>query len=89
MTSTFNQIGLDQDSQFITAFQSDTCIKCFKRPNFAVNSVAEELEHALQTIPGKTNIADDILIFAENTKQHVEILTQVLKQCESKESPLI
>ena len=43
------------------------------------------MEHALQTIPEKTNIADDILIFPVNTKQHSEIFAQLLKWCESKD----
>ena len=43
------------------------------------------MEHALQTIPGKTNIAHDILVFPVNTKQYSEILAQVLKWCESKD----
>ena len=30
----FRQIELDQNSQYITAFQSDICIKSFKRLNF-------------------------------------------------------
>ena len=55
---------------------------------FGVNSAAEELQHALQTIladiPGATNIADDILIFAEDAKQRDETLTQVLEWCDSK-----
>ena len=53
--------------------------------NFGINSAAEEMEHALQTIPEKTNIADDILIFPVNTKQHSEIFAQLLKWCESKD----
>ena len=72
MASAFYQIELDQDSRFITAFQSDTRIKRFKRLIFDVNSAAEELQHALETIladiPGASNIADDILIFAEYAK---------------------
>ena len=72
MASAFHQIELDQDSRFITAFQSDTRIKRFKRLIFGVNSAAEELQHALETIladiPGASNIADDILIFAEYAK---------------------
>ena len=55
---------------------------------FGVNSAAEELQHALQTIladiPGATNIADDILIFAEDAKQRDETLTRVLERCDSK-----
>ena len=76
MGSVFNQIELDQDSRFITAFQSDTRIKRFKWLIFGVNSAAEELQHALQTIladiPEATNIAANILIFAEDAKQHDE-----------------
>ena len=34
----------------------------------------------LADIRGATKITDDILIFAENTKQHYETLTRVLKQ---------
>ena len=87
MASAFHQIELDQDSRFITAFQSDTRIKRFKRLIFGVNSAAEELQHALQTILADnraTNIADDILIFAEDTKQHDETLTRALERCDSK-----
>ena len=88
MASAFHQIELDQDSRFITAFQSDTRIKRFKRLIFGVNLAAEELQHALQTIladiPGATNIADDILIFAEDAKQRDETLTRVLERCDSK-----
>ena len=90
MTPAFHQIELDQDSRFITAFQSDICIKRSKRLIFGLNSAAEELQHALQTIfrladiPGTTNIANDILIFTENTKQDDEPLTRVSERCESK-----
>ena len=88
MASAFHQIELDQDSRFITAFQSDTRIKRFKRLIFGANLAAEELQHALQTIladiPGATNIADDILVFAEDAKQRDETLTRVLERCDSK-----
>ena len=81
MASAFHQIELDQDSRFITALQSDARIKRFKRLIFGVNSAAEELQHALQTIladiPGTTNIANDIFIFAEGSKHHDETLTRV------------
>ena len=88
MASSFHQIELDQDSRFITAFQSDTRTKRFKRLIFGVSLAAEELQHALQTIladiAGATNIADDIFIFAEDTKQYDETLTRVLERCDSK-----
>ena len=74
MRPAFHQIELDQNSRFITAFQSNIWIKRFKRLILGVNSAAEELPHVLQTIsrladiPGTTKIANDIPIFAENTK---------------------
>ena len=92
MTSAFHQVEHDQKSRFVTAFQSDTGIKCFKLPIFGVNSAAEELQHAFQTIlaniPGTTNIAEDMFIFSENTKQHEETLKRVLERCESKDTTL-
>ena len=48
------------------------------------------MQHALQTIlrlaaiRGKTYIANDTLIFAENFKQDDKSLTQVLERCKSK-----
>ena len=75
-------------TRFITAFQSDTRTKHFKRLIFGVNLAAGQLQHPLQTIiadiPGKTNIVDDILIFTEDTKQYDETLTRVLERCDSK-----
>ena len=88
MASAFHQIEPDQDSRFITDFQSSTCIKRFKRLISGVNSAVEELQHALQAIladiPGATNIAYDILIFAEDKKQRDKTLTRVLERCDSK-----
>ena len=48
------------------------------------------MQHTLQTIfgladvPGTANIANDILIFAENTKKDEERLEQVLERCKCK-----
>ena len=88
MESAFHQIELNQNPRFITAFQSDTRIKSFKWLFLGINLAAEELRHVLKTIladiPGATIIANDILIFAEDVKQHDETLTWVLERCESK-----
>ena len=88
MTQALHQIELDQDTRLITVFESDTRIKRFKRLIFGVFSAAEELQHALQTIladiPGTNNIADDIAIFAENTKKQDEKLARVLQRCDFK-----
>lgn len=50
------------------------------------------MQHAHQTIlpdiPGTTDIAVDMLIFAENTKQHDKTLTKVLEQSKPKDITL-
>ena len=67
LTSAFYQLELTPDSRMITAFQTDTRIKRFKRLIFGANSASEELQHALRSIiadiENVINIADDLLIF--------------------------
>ena len=50
------------------------------------------MQHAHQTIlpdiPGTTDIAVNMLIFAENTKQHDKTLTQVVEQSKPKDITL-
>ena len=88
LNSAFHQLELSPDSRSITTFQSDTRIKRFTRLIFGVNSAQEELQHALQDvlrdIEGTTNIADDILLFAENHTKHDEILLRVLQRLQEK-----
>ena len=77
LVSAFYQIELDESSRYITAFQSDTKIKKFKRLIFGANSAAVELQitsrNILADMPGSMNIVDDILVFAESESEHDEI----------------
>lgn len=93
MTPAFDQMELDQNSRFVTTFQFEHSQKLFKRLILGFNAAAKVLQHVLQTIladiPGTTDTADNILIFAENTRQHQKTLTQVLKGVNPKASSLI
>ena len=88
LNSAFHQLELDEESCHLTAFQSDTKIKRFKRLIFGANSAAEELQQALRLvlcdIDGSLNIADDILLFADSELKHDEILQRVLKRLSDK-----
>lgn len=88
LNAAFHQLELDESCRYITAFRTENKIKQYKRLIFGANSAAEELQHTLGTllsdIPGALNIADDILIFAKNTKNHDEILTTVFKRLAEK-----
>ena len=74
LNAAFHQLGLDERSRYITAFQTDDRIKRFKRLIFGLNNASEQLQHHLQTlladIPGVINIADDILAFALTIAEH-------------------
>ena len=83
LTSVFHQLELTPNFRFITTFQTETRLKRFKRLNFGVNSAQEELQHALREvlhdINGVMNIADDIIIYANNVIQHDAVLNRVLE----------
>ena len=82
LRSAFHQLELDPECRYITAFQTDTRIKRFKRLLFGVNSAPEELQHVLRAliadIDGVINIWDDLLIHAKTVSEHNEILLKVL-----------
>ena len=84
LTSAFHQLELTKESRNITAFQTEDKVKRFTRLIFGANSAAEELQHALRTIPhdidGAINIADDILIFGYDESNHDDNLKVVLKR---------
>ena len=88
LNSAFYQLELEENSRFITAFQTEDRIKRFKRLIFGASSASEELQHALRNIlidlPGVVNIADDLLVFGDSIEKHDEHLTKVLDRLEEK-----
>ena len=67
-------------TRYHTPFRTENRIMHYKRLIFGVNSAAEELQYALQSIlidiEGAANIGDDILICTKTTKEHDEILSK-------------
>ena len=56
----------------------------YKRLFFGINSAPEThqriIQHIIQDIPGCKNIADDIIIFAQNQEEHNKILRMLLER---------
>ena len=88
LKSAFHQLELDNESKYITTFQSEDKIKRFNRLIFGASSAMEELQHAIRTILSDIdcaiNISDDILVFGDNTQNHDINLQKVLKRLEEK-----
>ena len=80
----FHQLELDVDSRAITTFASHRGLYRYKRLMFGVSSAPEIYNHEVRKIisgiPGCTNMADDIIIYAKSEKEHDSILTQVLQR---------
>ena len=88
LNAAFHQLQLDEQSRYITVFQTEDRIKRFKRLIFGLNSASEQLQHHLQTllayISGVINIADDILFFASTIAEHDLILQNVFQRLSEK-----
>ena len=84
LNAVFHQLELDERSRYVTAFQTEGCIKRFKRLIFGLDSVPEQLQHHLQIlladIFGVINIADDIVIFSSTIAEHDLILQDFARQ---------
>ena len=85
--SKFHQIPLEKDSRYITTFACHNGLYCYKRLFFGINSASETHQrinqHIIQDIPGCKNIADDIIIFAQNQEEDNKILRMFLERmCE-------
>ena len=79
LNSAFHQQELYEDSRYFTAFQTEDCIKRFKRLIFALEQLQHCLQITLPGIPGAINIADYNLIFAGSFIEHGEILKHVFQ----------
>ncbi|MCG7869746.1 MAG: hypothetical protein JAY74_25675 [Candidatus Thiodiazotropha taylori] len=88
LRSSFHQIPLDKDSRYITTFACHNGLYRYKRLFFGINSAPEThqriIQHIIQDIPGCKNIADDIIIFAQNQEEHNKILRMLLTRLREK-----
>ena len=88
LRSSFHQIPLEKDSRYITTFACHNGLYRYKRLFFGINSAPEThqriIQHIIQDIPGCKNIADDIIIFAQNQEEHNKILRMLLERMREK-----
>ena len=84
----YHQLELHEDSRYITTFSTHVGLRRYKRLSFGISSAAEIFQNVirelLSDIKGATNIADDILIFAETQAEHDRILRTVLERLQSR-----
>ena len=80
----YHQVELEPESRFITTFSTHEGIYQYKRLNYGTSSAAEVFQNILQRnlsdIPGVKNIADDIIIFGKDRKEHDIALEACLKR---------
>ena len=80
LVQAYHQILLGQDCRHITTFSTHCGLYRYCRLNYGTNASAELFQHHLQTtlegIKRVRNIADDIIIFASDRKQHDKALAQ-------------
>ena len=86
--SSFHQIEIESESRYITTFACHNGLYRYKRLFFGINSAPEThqriIQHLIQDIPGCKNIADDIIIFAQNQEEHNKILRMLLTRLRDK-----
>jgi hypothetical protein len=84
----YHQLELHEDSRYITTFSTHIGLYRYKRLNFGICSASEIFQEAIHNfirdIPGAKNIADDIIIFGTNQKQHDIALEATLQRLEEK-----
>ena len=78
----FHQIELDTESRHLTTFVTHKGLFRYKRLLFGVNCAPEIYQHTLQQVlhdcEGVRVIADDIIVFGSNVKEHDVRLEKVL-----------
>ncbi|MES9882797.1 MAG: RNase H-like domain-containing protein [Sedimenticola sp.] len=88
LKQSFHQIELEESSRYITTFASHNGLFRYKRLIFGINSAPEThqriIQHTIQDIPGCKNIADDIIIYAQNQAEHDKILKLLLERLREK-----
>ena len=70
----YHQLLLDEESRYITIFQTHKGLRRYKTLSFGISSSSEVLQHAiaeeLYDIPNAMNISDDVIVFGKNQDEH-------------------
>ncbi|XP_054709030.1 uncharacterized protein K02A2.6-like [Uloborus diversus] len=78
-------ISLDEASSILTTFQTIFGRYCFLRLPFGLNVASEifqiKMKQSFEGLPGLINIADDVVIFGKDRKEHDENVQLFLQRC--------
>lgn len=87
LRSGYNQIMIDPESRYITAFCTHLGIFQYKRLNFGINASSEifqkAIEQVLAGLEGALNFSDDIIVFGSTKEEHDENLAKVFERLEN------
>ena len=87
LKSGYNQLSIEPESRYITAFVTHMGVYQYKRLNFGINAAAEvfqkTIEQTLSGITNQINFSDDIFVYGRSQDEHDRTLEQVLKRLES------
>ena len=74
LAQAYRQLELAPESRYITTFSTNEGLYRYCRFNFGTNGAAEIYQNVLQQnlndLTGVKNIADDVLIYGKNRKEH-------------------
>lgn len=78
-------ISLDKESSLLTTFQTNFGRYCFLRLPFGLNVASEifqlKMKQSFEALPGLINVADDVVIFGKDIKEHDENVKIFLQKC--------
>ena len=81
LNKAFHQLELDPESRYIRAFQTEDCIKRYKRLLLGIKVPPEESQYALQTLLADIeNAVNTFIVFGKSDDEHDDGLNKVLKR---------
>ena len=88
LRSGYHQLLLNEDSRYITTFQTHKGLHRYRTLNFGTSSASEVFQHAiseeLRDIPYALNISDDVIVFGKTQEDHDIALESVFKRFSSR-----
>ena len=81
LKSGYHQLVLDEESRYITTFNTHLGLFRYKRLNFGISSASEvfqdTIRNVIKGIKGTKNISDDIIVYGETQADHDKALQLV------------
>lgn len=77
----YHQLLLDEESRYMTTFQTHKGLRRYHALNFGTSSASEVFQQAIAEelcdIPNALNISDDVIVLGKNQDEHDEALKNV------------